>query len=200
VFIAIEGLDGSGGTTQVSRLATLVQNRGREVVQTREPTAGPIGKLIRRALSPGMPEAVIGDSVLPYLFAGDRRDHLDRVVLPALTRGAVVITDRYVPSSLAYQGVAIGVGEALALNASFPAPDLTIVLDVPPDECMRRILARGAPRERFEDTERLQRVRAAYADGLALLEQRGDRIISVDGTLSIDALSECVWEHAGPLI
>ena len=200
VFIAIEGLDGSGGTTQVSRLASLVEARGREVIRTREPTSGPVGKLIRRALAPDTAEAVLGDRVLPYLFAGDRRDHLDRLVLPALARGAVVITDRYVPSSLAYQGLAIGVAEALALNASFPAPDLTLVLEVPPEECMRRILARGAPMERFEDTQRLERVRTAYATGLDLLEQRGDHIIRVDGTLGIDALSERVWRHAAPLI
>jgi len=199
VFIAIEGLDGSGGTTQVSRLGDAVEALGREVLRTREPTPGPVGRLIRQALGPGNEASVLGDNVLPFLFAGDRQDHLDRLILPALARGAVVITDRYVPSSLAYQGVAIGVRAALSLNARFVAPDLTVVIDVPPEECMRRIIARGAPRERFEDTGRLTRIRAAYAHGLELLDERGDRIVRVDGTQSIDALAGEVWRHAAPL-
>lgn len=188
-FIAIEGLDGSGGTTQVARLAATLRGAGHTVLCTREPTGGPVGTLIRRALSTTDPASVLSDSVLPYLFAADRRDHLDRVVQPALRDGAVVITDRYVPSSLAYQGLAIGVPAALALNASFPAPELTVVLDVPPEECMRRIRARGDALERFEDTDRLLAIRGCYAEGLRTLEARGDRVLRLDGTAPMDVLA-----------
>ncbi len=200
VFIAVEGLDGSGGTTQVGLLATTIRDLGREVVSTREPTPGPVGTLIRAALGSESSASSLGDGVLPFLFAADRQDHLDRRVGPALARGAVVITDRYVPSSLAYQGVSIGVEAAFALNAGFRSPHLTIVLDVPPDECMRRIEARGEARERFEHHERLALVRAAYSEGLALLEARGDRIVRVDGTLSVEALATLIAGHATALL
>jgi len=135
---------------------------------------------------------VLSDAILPMLFAADRQDHLDRKVHPALAAGTTVITDRYVPSSLAYQGLAIGVQEALDLNAAFRAPDLTVVLDVPPTECMRRILARGGPPERFEDTERLAAIRACYDAGLALLGERGDRILRVDGTQPVEAVAAAI--------
>ena len=165
LFIAIEGLDGSGGTTQVRELAGGLTSRAMPVLCT-EPTDGPIGRLIRRALSPSDEASVLSDAVLPYLFAADRRDHLDRRVLPALHAGTTVIIDRYVPSSLAYQGLTIGVDAAFELNAAFRAPDLTVVLEVSPEECMRRIAARGGTLERFEDLERLTAIRTCYAAGL----------------------------------
>lgn len=188
-FIAIEGLDGSGGTTQVRRLARHLEGHGRTVLTTREPTDGPIGRLIRAALRGDGDAAGLGDTVLPYLFAADRRHHLDTLVLPALNAGHDVITDRYVPSSLAYQALAIGLPAVLQLNDSFPAPDLTVVLEAPAEVCMNRILARGEQRERFEDTETLRRIREAYTAGLAALESRGDPILRIDATRSIDAIA-----------
>jgi dTMP kinase len=164
VFITIEGLDGSGGTTQVERLRAEWARRApeREVVCTREPSPGPVGRLLRQALA----DVTIGEGVLPYLFAADRRDHLDRVVLPALARGAVVISDRYALSSLAYQSLALGLDKVAALNADFPAPDLTVLLDLPPAECLARIDARGAAKERFETLARLEEIAAGYEAGL----------------------------------
>ncbi len=190
LFIAIEGLDGSGGTTQVRLLAEWLTARSVPVQCTREPTDGPVGRLIRRALSPQDPAAVLGDTVLPYLFAADRRDHLDRLVLPQLQAGITVVTDRYVPSSLAYQGLSIGVEAALELNAGFRAPDLTVVLEVSPEECMRRIAARGDTLERFEDLDRLTAIRTCYASGLARLEARGDLILRVDGARPVHEVAD----------
>jgi dTMP kinase len=166
VFITIEGLDGSGGTTQLGLLADAFAARepGREVVRTREPSPGPVGVLIRQKLAAG---SELGDDVFPYLFAADRRDHLDRVVLPALARGAVVISDRYALSSFAYQSRSLGLARVMALNADFPAPDLTLVLDLPAEECLARIEARGGTRERFETLERLRAVAAAYDAAIA---------------------------------
>jgi dTMP kinase len=192
-FIAIEGLDGSGGTTQVQQLAERLRADGRTVACTREPTDGPVGRLIRQALAPTGPASVLSDAVLPYLFAADRRDHIDRVVAPGLARGTTIITDRYVPSSLAYQGLTIGVEAAFRLNADFPAPQLTVVLEVDPTECMRRILARGGTLERFEDEARLRTIRDCYQRGLAMLEARGDRVLRLDGTLPIQALSDAIY-------
>ena len=180
LFVAIEGLDGSGGTTQVERLAAWLPTQGtREVVTTCEPSRGPIGGFIRVALADL--DANIGDAALAYLFAADRRDHLDRVVRPALQRGAVVVSDRYVHSSLAYQSLALGLPAVAELNASFPAPDLTIYIELDPEICLRRILARGRALDRFEAQDRMRRIRDAYEDALLYARARGHRIARVDG-------------------
>jgi dTMP kinase len=196
MFLAIEGLDGSGGTTQVGRLAAAWAERapGREVVCTREPSPGPVGRLLRQALA----DVTIGEGVLPYLFAADRRDHLDRVVLPALARGAVVISDRYALSSFAYQSLAIGLDKVAALNADFPAPDLTLLLDLPPEDCLARIRARGGAVERFETLDRLREIAAGYDAAVALAEARGWRIARLDASGSPDAVARSVVESVWP--
>ena len=131
VFIAMEGLDGSGGTTQTRLLADWLKAKGiSEVHTTAEPSSGPVGRFIRTALNPEHEASAIGDAVLPFLFAGDRRDHLDREIIPALQRGAVVITDRYYHSSLAYQSLAVGLPAVASLNERFRAPDITIDFQV----------------------------------------------------------------------
>ncbi|MDP2306909.1 MAG: dTMP kinase [Pseudomonadota bacterium] len=193
MFITIEGLDGSGGTTQVERLRAEWARRapGREVVCTREPSPGPVGRLLRQALA----DVTIGEGVLPYLFAADRRDHLDRVVLPALARGAVVISDRYALSSLAYQSAALGLDKVAALNADFPAPDLTVLLDLPPAECLARIDARGATRERFETLPRLEQIAAAYEAGLLRLPTW--RVARIDASGTPDEVAARVAEAVG---
>ena len=142
LFVVLEGGDGCGKSTQVVRLAERFRDEGREVVTTREPGATPAGAAIRAV--------VLGDGPLDaraeaLLIAADRAEHAARVVRPALERGAVVVSDRYVPSSLAYQGVARGLGveeiERLSAWATGDLrPDLVVVLDVP-----RRWLRPGAP-------------------------------------------------------
>jgi dTMP kinase len=193
VFITIEGLDGSGGTTQLAMLADAFAARepGREVVRTREPSPGPVGVLLRQALAGGE----IGDAVFPYLFAADRRDHLDRVVLPALARGAVVISDRYALSSYAYQSLAVGLERVMAINADFPAPDLTVVLDLPAEDCLARITARGGTRERFETLERLRAVAAAYDAAIAACPTwRVARVSGAGEPAAVHArVAELVW-------
>ncbi len=164
-FVVIEGLDGSGGTTQLQRLAAAWREREpeREIVTTREPSDGPVGRLIRAQLA----GEELGDAVLPYLFAADRRDHLDRVVLPVMARGGVVLSDRYALSSFAYQSAALGLPEVQRLNAAFPAPTLTLLLDLAPEACLDRIARRGAPRDRFETLTRLESVQRAYEAAIA---------------------------------
>ncbi len=195
MFITLEGLDGSGGTTQVERLraAWAARAPGREVVCTREPSPGPVGRLLRQALA----DVTIGEGVLPYLFAADRRDHLDRVVLPGLARGAVVISDRYALSSLAYQSLAVGMDKVAALNAEFPAPDLTIVLDLPAADCLARIEARGGTRERFETLARLEEIAEAYEAAIAVSAAKGWRVARVSGDGTPDdvaaRVAEAVW-------
>lgn len=179
MFIVFEGLDGSGGTTQL-RLLTLALQRlthPPEVICTAEPSIGPLGRMIREALV----HQVVGEGVLPYLFTADRRDHLDRVILPGLARGAIVLSDRYLLSSLAYQSSSLPLERVDVLNGDFPPPDATLMIDVPVEECMNRIEKRGQVREIFETRERLNGILSAYERALALRQSRGDRILRISG-------------------
>lgn len=194
MFITFEGLDGSGGTTQLARLAAALQARGLEVVCTREPSDGPVGRLIRQQLAGGE----VGDAVFPALFAADRRDHLDRVVLPARARGAWVLSDRYFLSSLAYQSASVGFETVWALNAGFPAPDVCVMLELPLDACLARVEARGGVRERFETRERLRVVEAAYAAAIQRCVARGDRVARIDARGGVDEVHARVWGAVWP--
>jgi dTMP kinase len=164
-FIVIEGPDGSGSTTQVAMLAATLRERGRSVVTTREPSAGPVGALLRQILghrlvhNDGTP---IGESELALLFAADRLDHLANEIDPALLSGADVISDRYLLSTLAYQSQAEDTAWLVTLNRRARMPDLTIVLDVPAEESMRRIQATRPRTERYERVELLAAIHATF--------------------------------------
>ena len=198
LFLALEGLDGSGGTTQLNRLAVRIGALApeRELVLTREPSDGPVGRLIRAQLLDGE----VGDGVLPYLFAADRRDHLDRVVLPALKRGAVVLSDRYALSSFAYQSEAAGMERVLALNADFPAPTLTLMLDLDPERAVERVVRRGQAMDRFENLGRQRRVAAGYERALAAVAERGWTVTRIDASQTVDGVAAAVWRAVGPLL
>jgi dTMP kinase len=187
-FIVLEGIDGSGTTTQSKRLAEELERRGAPALWTCEPTAGPVGKLIRQALQrrltaeDGATPRSLSWSALALLFAADRIDHVDAVVEPALAQGRTVIRDRYVLSSLAYQSVTSPEGEAAvpwirALNARAIRPDLTIVLDVPEDVAAERRALRGGPPELFEIRDVQRRLAEAYARAEELVPE--DRVVHV---------------------
>lgn len=189
MFVSFEGLDGSGGTTQLGLLAERIgrERPGREVVRTREPSDGPVGKFIRAELGEG---SALGDEVFPYLFAADRRDHLDRVVEPALARGAVVLSDRYLHSSLAYQSLAVGIERVAALNAGFRIPDLVVLLMLSPEECMRRMQDRPQ-HDRFETVSRLRQIETAYSEVLA--RKPAHPIVRVDALGTREEVHDRVW-------
>lgn len=193
VFIAMEGLDGSGGTTQTRMLAEWLRTKGHsEVLTTSEPSTGPAGRFIRDVLNPNHEASVIGDAVLPFLFAADRRDHLDREVIPALQRGAAVITDRYYHSSLAYQSLAVGLPTVAGLNERFRAPDVTIFLDLDPETSLARIEARGETLERFEAIDRLRSIAEAYDAVLVHCRARGEHIVRIKAHGTIEEVHEAV--------
>jgi dTMP kinase len=158
------------------------------VVTTREPSDGSVGRLIRAQLAGGE----LGDSVLPYLFAADRRDHLDRHVLPAVARGDVVLSDRYALSSLAYQAEAHGFERVWALNEAFPAPTITIMLELSPEKCLERIDKRGGERERFETLDRLKKIEGWYRVAIERARSAGWRIVSVDADRPVDEVAASV--------
>jgi len=156
-FIVFEGIDGSGKTTQARLLAERLA-RSNPVLFTAEPSDGPIGRRIRsmkERLEP-LEEA--------RLFTEDRRHHIERVIVPALNEGKVVISDRYVYSSAAYQGArGIPVADILAWNAAFAvAPDAVMLLDLPVDSALERIASNRDKLSLFEDREYLERVAAIY--------------------------------------
>jgi dTMP kinase len=188
-FIAIEGLDGSGGTTQIARLAAVLHAQGRDVLVTGEPTKLPVGRLIRQALRG---EAPLPDGVLPYLFAADRRDHLEREILPALAAGTWVLSDRYLASSLAYQSLAMDFGRVVALNADFRLPCLTIMLALSPAASLARVTARGQQLERFEVLETLRRVEQGYARALSWCRSQGAAVAEIDASGSVEEVHAAV--------
>ncbi len=197
-FFVIEGLDGAGTTTQVDRLVQALRASGQSAHRTFEPSDLPIGRLVRSALR--QEEGAPGRPALPWLFAADRSDHLDREVQPALDSGKHVVCDRYVPSSLAYQALEVDMDLVWQLNAHFRAPDLTFFVHVPVELGLKRIGARGEAREVYEKRELLERVAANYERALERLEARGDAIVRIDGSAAIDDVAQAIWTRVEPLI
>lgn len=151
-FVTFEGVDGAGKSTQLRRLAAALRGTGAEIVETREPGGSPGAEAIRSLLVDGAPGRWSAETEL-LLFTAARRDHLERVIGPALARGATVLCDRYVDSTRAYQSAGRGADRALidALHARLIGrdPDLTLILDLDPDAALTRGLAAGGA-ERFE--------------------------------------------------
>jgi len=192
-FLVLEGIDGSGTTTQVAHLAAALRAEGHSVWTTREPTDGPVGMLLRQALTRQLPG--LSDATLALLFAADRMHHLATVVEPALAEGQVVISDRYVLSSLAYQGLQVPMAWVEGLNARARRPDLTLFLEVAPTVARLRRRGRGGPAELFDD-DRLQ-IRIARAYGrLVRRHQRGYRIQRIDGEAPPEAVTRALLQRA----
>lgn len=161
MFVAIEGIDGAGTTTQSKLVADALRARKLSVHVTHEPSARGIGKLIRAELHGGtMPEAAMA-----LLFAADRLDHYHNEIGPALSREEIVLSDRYVLSSLVYQGEALG-GWPVQLNAHAPTPDLTVLIAVAPELAAQRRMTRGGATERYDDSALQSRLASRY-DALA---------------------------------
>ena len=192
MFIVIEGLDGAGTTTQAAKLVRMLEANGREVVATREPSTGPFGVMARQALGRRLvlPDGErVDPASLALLFAADRMDHLAAVVRPAIARGAIVVSDRYVHSSLAYQSTENDADWVAAINSRADIADLTVLVDVSAEECARRIAERGDATEIFEAVDTLTRVAGAYEDAIA---RRPENVVRVDGSKSIDAVAACI--------
>ena len=192
-LLVLEGLDGAGTTTQVQRIAAALRVQGRRVLTTREPSDGPIGQLIRQALVGrlGLPRGLgpLSEETLALLFAADRRDHIDAEVAPALARGEWVVCDRYLLSSLAYQGVPLSMDWVSELNARIPAPDLTLFLAVDFHTASQRRRKRGGSPELFEADARQKKVARAYEQAIRRLGRR-ERIVRLDGTAPVDEVTE----------
>lgn len=193
-FIVFEGGEGAGKSTQEARLAASLEARGLTVVRTREPGGTPAAEEIRRiVLSPE--HDGLDPRAEALLFAAARGEHAARVIRPALDRGDVVICDRYLDSSVAYQGFARGLGPKRVRDLSLWAtgdllPDLTIVLDIDPTQGLARFEQRD--RLEAEPLEYHQQVRAAF---LSLAEQDPDRYLVLDARAEIDVIAAAILDR-----
>lgn len=188
MFIVFEGLDGSGSSTQSRLLAKKLEAQQHAVHLTKEPTSdSPIGKMIRNVLQHKWEASPEG---LQLLFCADRADHLKDEIEPALKNGQVVISDRYLLSTIAYgASEGIGIEWLKALNKPFRQPDLTFLFKLDPKTCLERIQGRGTEFELFEKQEKLEKIRTNYES----LVGDYDNIQVIDASKSIEEISEAIW-------
>jgi dTMP kinase len=204
LFIVLEGVDGAGTTTHTRLLSAALGERGLPVRTTREPSDGPIGVQIRQFLTgrlivPGLQGPRPPSwTTMALLFAADRMDHVESTILPNLNDGVTVISDRYYHSSVAYQSITGGGGEAeiswvKALNSHARRPDLTIVLDIPPEVSERRRMERNIGREIFDDRE----LQAQFGRFYKEIDQHfpGENIVHVDSNRSQAEVAADVYRH-----
>ena len=194
-FIVLEGVDGCGSTTQTRRLVERLRAAGHDARSTCEPSDGPIGAMIRAALErrlttgAGAPHK-FDWATLALLFAADRVDHVNSFIVPALAAGAIVVSDRYTLSSVAYQG-ARGLDWRRILaegEAEFPRPDAVFLLEIDPAAGLARARARGRVMDAaFETAEFLARVAAIYR----AIER--DYVERIDAGQTADAVAAAVW-------
>nr|MDT0658496.1 dTMP kinase [Micromonospora sp. DSM 115978] len=201
-FIVLEGIDGSGKSTQAGRLVRRLLDHGVPARATREPSDGPIGALIRQALSGRI---AFDERVLAYLYAADRLDHITNGLdgmSQALTAGDVVVSDRYQLSTYAYHTNAFDLATVVGLNMAATdllVPDLILFLEVSPDVAARRLASRGGGAQRYERLETLRRVRDAYAEAIPHVSDRS-RVAIVDGEQPPELVAEAIWREVGTVI
>ena len=198
MFVTFEGVDWSGKSTQAELLAAWLREQGRTVLATREPGGTLVGEAVRQVV-------LHGHDMTPWaeaaLYAAARADHVEQAIRPALERGEDVVCDRYIDSSVAYQGAARGLGEdkVLELNLTVTRgllPDRTFLVLLDPDEARRR--GGGEPdRIEREGEDFMRRVDAAYRSLAAVVTRR---IVALDGARPADEIAEEVREHVRRLL
>lgn len=196
-FITLEGGEGAGKSTQVKRLAAKLEAKGLHVVTTREPGGAPGAELIRELLVKGETGRWAPRTEALLHFAA-REEHLDRTIRPALERGDWVISDRFADSTMAYQGVAQGLGPAFIshlrdLVVGKDMPELTLVLDLPPETGLARATGRSnSGEDRYErmNLEFHRTLRQAFLD---IAKNEHDRCVVIDASRDEDAVEAEIW-------
>ena len=191
LFISFEGIDGSGKSTQVARLADHLRTQGHDVVVTREPGGSTGAEEIRALVLQGDPDRWSAETEI-LLFTAARRDHLERLIRPALASGKIVICDRFADSTRMYQGLSRGdlrgVVDSLHSLMIGVEPDLTILIDMDPALGLKRAKGRQGTEERFEDfgTSLQEAMRAGF---LALADEFDTRFRVINGGQDMDAVA-----------
>jgi dTMP kinase len=197
-LISFEGSEGSGKTTQIALLAAHLQKEGREVISTREPGGTEIGEQIRNIIVHNSKGDEMCAETELLLFTAARAQLVREVIAPALARGVVVLSDRYLDSSTVYQGIgrnlaADPVAQINRFAIGNVMPDITIVLDVPTELGLARIRQRATDlpdRMERENIEFYNKVRDGY---LVLAKSMSDRFVVIDGTQNQDAIAKKIW-------
>lgn len=201
IFIAFEGIDGSGKSTQIQMLNNRIQQKGIRCYQTCEPSAGPIGSLTRQILTGRIKT---DNRVIAAMFAADRLDHLLNEVdgiVAKVEDGICVITDRYYFSSYAYHSVDVPMDWVIKTNeesAKVLRPDVTVFIDIDADTAMDRITKNRFHTELFEKKSRLEKVRNNYLKAFELLKDE-EKVFIVDGTRTPEEIAEEIWKQVEPL-
>jgi dTMP kinase len=200
VFLTFEGMDGSGKTTQMRRLAARLRARGRTVVETVEPGGTAIGKQIRRILLDAANQELSPTAELLLYFAS-RAQNVDEIILPALGRGEIVLADRFTDSSLVYQGCGRGLGTEAVVALDRVAcrglkPDLTLLVDIDVETSLARARARNSaepnPETRMDD-QAMEFHRKVYEAYQALAAREPERIRRIDGGASVEEIEREIW-------
>ena len=197
LFITFEGIDGSGKSTQTRLLADHLRNNGRDVILTREPGGSEGAEDIRKLLLEGATDRWSAETEL-LLFMAARRDHLERMINPAVEAGQIVICDRFVDSTRMYQGLSRGdLRQAVDMLHNLmigKEPDLTVRIDLNPEVGLKRALSRGGEEERFEafGVNLQAKMRQGF---LALAEEFSDRFLIVDGNRTVEEIASDVRSH-----
>lgn len=202
LFISFEGIDGSGKSTQTKRLAKRLQQDGHEVVLTREPGGSVGAEEIRALVLQGDPERWSAETEI-LLFTAARRDHLECVILPALSAGKIVICDRFADSTRMYQGISRGnlreIVDRLHDLMIPHDPDITLLIDMDPEIGLSRAKARSTKEERFEDFG-LQLQQTMREGFLTLAKEYSDRFRVIDGHGDADQIAEEIYAQIIGLI
>lgn len=194
LFISLEGIDGSGKSTQSRRLADWLKTQGRDPILTREPGGTEGAEEIRRLLVEGDPDRWSAETEI-LLYTAARRDHLERLIKPALNAGRDVITDRFADSTRIYQGATRGdlrgLVDAIHAQVIGLEPDLTLILDMDPEVALTRGLARGSGEDRFEEfgLPFQQKLRAGF---LQLANNNPDRCHLIDANTDPDTIAMAI--------
>lgn len=194
MFIAVEGLDGSGTSTQADLLAKNLNKIKRQTFLTKEPTNNLIGGLIRGTLTKDWQAS---PECLQLLFAADRAHHLDRLIIPALKSGKTIITDRYIFSTIAFGSIECDKTWLEEINRKFLLPDITFFVDVPANICIKRIKNTRNQFELFEREKVLEQVRKNY---LLLAKNKKYNIIVINGENDIEKIGQELFDKVKMLL
>jgi dTMP kinase len=207
LFITFEGMDGSGKTTQMHRLATRLRALGRTVLETVEPGGPPVAMQIRRILLDSANQELSPTTEILLYFAS-RAQNVDQWILPALERGEIVLSDRFTDSSLVYQGAGrnLGAGTVAALDriaCRGLKPRLTLLVDVDAEASLARARARNAAAPHCEtrlDDESIEFHKRVWEAYHALAASEPERVKVVDGRADLDTIERAVWEIVSPYV
>ena len=199
-FVVFEGIDGAGTSTQMRRLAE--RDSGKKIAFTAEPTERPTGKFLRQILAG---KEKVAPQTAAYLFAADRAEHLwgQGGIVDQTKNGLTVVSDRYLFSNLAYQGVTCGEDLPKTLNSPFPLPQLLFFFDISAKKSLERVEKRGEAKEIYENEKFLNDTASRYRaiiDQYKKLENSGMRIVELDATLPKEKISDLIWKEILPII